>query len=180
MILISFLKITILGAAAVGKTSLRRRFMGEGFQRNYSMTIGADFSVYKMDRYILHIWDLAGQMRFGSIIQQYYAGSVGSIIVFDITRPESFENLDQWIKALIDNNKRIVPIMLLGNKADLRGSEPDEISMEDAEDYAEALTEWSGIKVTYVEASALSGLNVDTAFVRLVREIEIQRADRTE
>ncbi|MFV2014680.1 MAG: Rab family GTPase, partial [Candidatus Heimdallarchaeota archaeon] len=87
---------TLLGDAAVGKTSLRKKFMGEGFKKSYGMTIGADFAVYKMAGYTLHIWDLAGQIRFSRILKAYYVGTVGSLIVFDVTNKESFHNLPSW------------------------------------------------------------------------------------
>ena len=107
--------------------------MGEGFKKSYGMTIGADFSVYKIDDYILHIWDLAGQVRFSQILKEYYIGTVGCLIVFDITNPDSFQNVPTWIEQLVKNNEnKIVPIIIVGNKADLRESGKSSISNEKA------------------------------------------------
>ncbi|MHA1347857.1 MAG: Rab family GTPase [Candidatus Heimdallarchaeaceae archaeon] len=120
-------KISLLGEGAVGKTSLRRIYLGESFKEGYMMTIGADFAVKKMSlnhvEYTLQIWDLAGQQRFSAVREVYYRGTAGALLVFDISRPETYEVLPNWLHELIRNNKnRIVPIVLIGNKADLRCS----------------------------------------------------------
>jgi len=168
----SIYKITLLGDAGVGKTSLRKQFMGEGFKQSYAMTIGADFAVYKIDDYILHIWDLAGQIRFGSIIESYYIGTVGSVLVFDITREESLDNLASWIGELMKHNSdKIVPLILVGNKADLRNKVDNPVDIGFATEYAEELSDWSRFTVPYFEASALTGLNVENVFTTLVEEI---------
>ncbi|MHA1222866.1 MAG: GTP-binding protein [Candidatus Heimdallarchaeaceae archaeon] len=169
-------KITLLGEGAVGKTSLRRRYLGESFKEGYMMTIGADFAVKKMaigqTEYTLQIWDLAGQQRFSAVREVYYRGTAGALLVFDISRPETYEILPNWLHELIRNNKnRIVPLVLIGNKADLRETSPYTVPKNYAQEYADQLSEWSGFYVPYMETSAKTGLNVEKVFTLLTEQI---------
>ncbi len=118
-----FMKLVLCGDGAVGKTALRERYLGRGFSQSYLQTIGADFATTDKDLNIdgknksvqYQIWDLAGQNEFQSIRGSYYEGCFGSLMVFDVTRPESFNNLPNWINELWDNSgKGAVPIVLLG------------------------------------------------------------------
>ncbi|MFX1513985.1 MAG: Rab family GTPase [Promethearchaeota archaeon] len=129
------MKICLLGDGAVGKTSLRERYLGKGFKSGYTMTIGADFAVKESNvdgnEIKFQIWDLAGQPRFSSVRELYYKGSVGGLLVYDCTRPESYQNLDGWIEELWKNNGRgKLPLVLIANKVDLREENPDSISPE--------------------------------------------------
>lgn len=91
-----FLKLTLLGDPAVGKTSLRLRYMGKGFRKQYISTTGTDFSIQFYKNYRLQIWDLAGQDNFKKVIKSYIKGSKGIMLLFDVTNPESLNNLDTW------------------------------------------------------------------------------------
>jgi len=169
-------KVCLLGEGGVGKTSLRYTYLGQGFKKGYSMTIGADFAAKRAEvdgeHITAQIWDLAGQERFEAVRSVYYRGSVGGLLVFDITRPETFSSLPNWITELIqNNNNKIVPFVLIGNKGDLRGQTPNEVNTADAQSYAKSLSDWSGYNVPYVETSALSGINVDDAFITLLRNV---------
>ena len=102
----------------------------------------------------------------------YYRGTAGALLVFDISRPETYSVLPNWLHELIRNNKnRIVPIVLIGNKADLRDSTPHAVPSEYAQEYADQLSEWSGFYVPYMETSAKTGLNVEAVFDSLVQNI---------
>ncbi|MCG3220558.1 MAG: GTP-binding protein [Candidatus Heimdallarchaeota archaeon] len=169
-------KITLLGDGAVGKTSLRKTYLGEGFKDGYSMTIGADFAVKRLriddQDFVAQIWDLAGQQRFSAVREVYYRGTSGCLLVFDISRRSSFENIPSWIAELLKNNSnRVVPIVLIGNKSDLRSTAKDPIMREQAEEYARSLSGWSGFTVPYIETSAKTGENVDEAFKTLLKNI---------
>ncbi len=169
-------KVVLLGEGAVGKTSLRRRYLGEGFKEGYSMTIGSDFSVKRLiidgEEYVAQIWDLAGQQRFEAVRSTYYRGSSGCLLVFDVTNVLSFEMLPKWLEELLRNNdNKIVPLILIGNKSDLRDQVPNCVPRELAEEYARTLTEWSGFEVPYIETSAKTGENVDEAFMVLFKNI---------
>lgn len=173
-------KIVLLGDGAVGKTALRHRYLGEGFKQSYSMTIGADFAVkrVKLDNedIVAQIWDLAGQMRFQTVREVYYQGATGALLVFDISRAQTFEAIPQWINELLENNKsRIVPMVLIGNKSDLRDTpegKENSISYENGLEYAQNLSSWSQFEVPYIETSAKEGDNVEAAFHTLLRNIE--------
>lgn len=169
----SFLvKIVLAGDGAVGKTTLRRRYLGEGFQASYLMTIGADFAVKTVDvseRTIkFQLWDLAGQPRFQVVREMYYRGALGGLLIFDVTRWDSFKNLPHWLEELWRSNGRgAVPVVLVGNKTDLRMEGPDFISQEYGEKYSQdvsTVTQQYGFTVPYIETSAKTGELVDEAF----------------
>jgi len=172
----SILKIILVGDGQVGKTSLRKTFLDEGFKDGYLKTIGADFAVKRLrideKEYIAHIWDLAGQQRFSTVREVYYRGTSGCLLVFDISRRSSFGNIPAWIDELLKNNEnRVIPFVLVGNKSDLRATSKAPILREQPEEYARALSAWSELTVPYIETSALTGENVDNAFDELITNI---------
>ncbi|WP_455139691.1 Rab family GTPase [Candidatus Hodarchaeum mangrovi] len=168
-------KICLLGDGGVGKTSLRERFLGKGFQSGYILTIGADFAVQNLEidnrQYKFQIWDLAGQQRFSAVRTLYYKGSHGAILVFDRTRPDSLYNLENWKKELFNNVGRQVPYVILGNKSDL----PNTIDEEELNNFIEkSQQEIQNIpfRIKYLNTSAKSGENVTEAFSVLGRSIK--------
>lgn len=166
----------LLGEGGVGKTSLRKRYLGEGFDKSYQMTIGADFAAKRMKiegwDITANIWDLAGQIRFKAMRETYYRGVSGGLLVFDISRPDTFEDITKWIGELKKNNHdQIVPIILIGNKSDLRETIDSPVSQEEAIQYSRDLTENHNFEVKYVESSALTGENVEDAFEILIQDI---------
>ncbi|MDH5401121.1 MAG: GTP-binding protein [Candidatus Heimdallarchaeota archaeon] len=166
-------KVVLLGDARVGKTSIRRNYLGESFKENYMVTLGADFAIKRLGTDVIQIWDLAGQPVYKAVRSGYYKGAQGAIFTFDITRPDTFSNVPKWIDEMVGVSERLVPSILVGNKADLRDSTSNPVSVEDASNYAKQLTDWSGFKVPYIESSALTGYNIDDIFASLIREIEI-------
>lgn len=178
-----FLKISLLGDGAVGKTNLRRNYLGQGFSSDHLMTIGADFAATEKTFVIngktfdvtFQIWDLAGQATFSQVRSMYYKGCFGGLLVFDLTRPSSFENLNHWIKEMEKNTGRgTVPFVVLGNKYDLVET-ADEIVVQDSiEKFISELNEKhsdKGFSIKYLDTSALTGLNVDVAFKYLGESI---------
>ncbi|MFW9855464.1 MAG: Rab family GTPase [Candidatus Thorarchaeota archaeon] len=169
-------KIVLAGDGAVGKTSIRRQYLGEGFQEDYQMTIGADLAtknsstIYPGGKQIKFvIWDLAGQPRFDVVRKAYYNSAVGALVVFDVTRLESFQNIVAWMNELWKNNGRgPVPIIILGNKADLRSSEILSVEDKKAQVFVERLSQISrryrGFRIHYLPTSAKTGKNIETAF----------------
>jgi small GTP-binding protein len=169
----SFLmKIVLAGDGAVGKTALRERYLGKGFSSNYMMTIGADFALKEAQirekNIKFQIWDLAGQPRFGTVRSVYYYGCLGALLVFDVTRPDTFTNLESWLDEIFKHNgKGLIPVVLLGNKVDLREQFPNHVTDSQAEEFAANLTnktEAQGFPVRYMPTSAKTGLNVSAAF----------------
>lgn len=163
-------KVVLLGDARVGKTSLVKQFMGKGFNSQYLMTIGADFSLKKIGKHSMLIWDLAGQTGFDTVRKNYYTGSTGAIAIYDITDSKSMEHIERWIDELVENNKRIVPLTLVGNKIDLR-SDQGQITREQGEAFCTKLKNKYGVDVIFIETSALSGENVETMFMNMTDHI---------
>ncbi|MFW9929617.1 MAG: Rab family GTPase [Candidatus Thorarchaeota archaeon] len=167
----------LLGDSGVGKKEIRERYLGRGFQSKYMMTVGADFALKETvidGRPVkFRIWDLAGQQRFNAVRSVYYLGALGGLLVFDVTRRESFERASVWIKELWTNNgKGIIPLVILGNNSDKRDSCPDSISRETALNYANKLSEQTrplGFSVTYYDTNPKTGLNVSRAFEDIAR-----------
>ncbi|MHA2092053.1 MAG: Rab family GTPase [Candidatus Kariarchaeaceae archaeon] len=173
-------KLTLLGDGGVGKTSLRHRYLGEGFKQNYMATIGADFAIKRLDEEgnnIVQIWDLAGQPRFSIVREGYYIGTKGAILVYDISRPETFYSIPNWIAELMDNldDDEPPPMALVGNKADLREEQTNFITVDQGEDYAKELGEWAELEIPHIETSAKTGLNVNKMFKIIVDNINYRQ-----
>lgn len=115
-------KIIALGSASVGKTSITLRFATDKFQDDYKMTLGMNLStrnVKVLDKNIqIAIWDTAGQASFEPLLPLYYRGTLGALIVYDITNRKSFEKVDKWIHD-IKQYAGEIPIIIIGNKTDL-------------------------------------------------------------
>lgn len=176
------MKVCLLGDGAVGKTALRERYLGKQFSSGYVMTIGADFAVKKTQitteegekEVKFQIWDLAGQPRFNSVRELYYKGSHGGLLVFDITRRESFSNLDSWLDELFKNSGRgPIPIAVLGNKVDLRKEADECVTVAEAQEFTENLKNHLQFNcdIPYLETSAKTGENVDKSFTLLATNI---------
>ncbi|MHA2100875.1 MAG: Rab family GTPase [Candidatus Kariarchaeaceae archaeon] len=162
-------KIVICGDIAVGKTSIRRRYLGEGFQTNYILTLGADFAVTNYKDTKLQIWDLAGQEGFQFLLKEYYIGAHAGIVVFDVTNRETLKKLSYWIEnfALTKSGDK-VPMIIVGNKIDLRTADDDTITTNEAVEFVNELSHSLDWKFTYIETSALTGENVRSTFENLI------------
>ncbi|XP_066149588.1 ras-related protein Rab-38-like [Euwallacea fornicatus] len=121
-------KLVVIGDFGVGKTSIINRYTDGEFSSSYKVTIGADFAVKTLEwdeetRINLHMWDIAGHERFGSLTGIFYRHSVGAALVFDLTRPDTFKSIEKWI---LDLRKKVslpggqpIPTILLANKGDI-------------------------------------------------------------
>jgi len=163
-------KVVLLGDGSVGKTSIRQQYLGFGFKSRYSMTIGADFAVKREKENIIQIWDLAGQARFKTVREVYYQNAVGAIVIFDVTKRKTFQSVPKWLKELLTHNKnKIIPIILVGNKIDLRQS--TSVQQEEGIKYAEKLSKWANLDIPYIETSAKTDLNVNKVFATLLKNM---------
>lgn len=119
-------KIILLGNERVGKTSIRRRYMGEKFKNNYIRTIGADFSykqiTHEGELVQFSIWDLSGQHSgdFKILHPLYYRGSLGAIFVYDCLLEESYDAIPKWLsKLMLYVDTPHIPVFIVANKIDL-------------------------------------------------------------
>ncbi|CDQ90935.1 unnamed protein product, partial [Oncorhynchus mykiss] len=98
------LQIIIIGSRGVGKTSLMERFTDDTFCEACKSTVGVDFKIKTVElrgkKIRLQIWDTAGQERFNSITSAYYRGAKGIVLVYDITKQETFDDLPKWMKMI--------------------------------------------------------------------------------
>ncbi|MCO5560602.1 hypothetical protein L7F22_014218 [Adiantum nelumboides] len=160
-------KIVLIGDSAVGKSNLLSRFARNEFHANSKATIGVEFQTQslKIDgrEVQAQLWDTAGQERFRAVTSAYYRGAVGALIVYDITRKLTFDNVVRWLDELRMHSDTILVTMLVGNKRDL--ADLREVSVEEGKAYAEA----EGL--LFLETSALDATNVNTAFHSVVKEI---------
>ncbi|MHA2503022.1 MAG: Rab family GTPase [Candidatus Kariarchaeaceae archaeon] len=165
------LKIVVIGDSAVGKTSLRRRYMGEGFRGSYTATLGSEFSVKKIRETTITLFDLAGDPASKFLRSGYYAGTDGFIVVFDITNRKSFENLEGWFDEIRSNLGNGLKVFILGNKEDLRDMGNDRVEEDEAYEYANRKAKEFDASISFLTTSALTGYNVEVAFNKLIAEI---------
>jgi len=168
----------LIGEGAVGKTSIAKRYLKGEFTHEYKQTLGVDIfsKSTKIDigqrtiRIQWIIWDLAGQPKYKDVRKTFYKGAKGGILVFDVSRKETYEAAMNWANEFIINSGRH-PIVLVGNKIDLREKYPDCVTREEGEKLAKILSKMLGYEVPYVESSALKNINIDEIFNTLGRLI---------
>nr|XP_043610986.1 ras-related protein RABC2a-like [Erigeron canadensis] len=163
-------KILLIGDSGVGKSSLLVSFISDddSFQ-HLAPTIGVDFKIKQLTvggkRLKLTIWDTAGQERFRTLTSSYYRGAQGIILVYDVTRRETFTNLsDIWAKEidLYSTNQDCVK-MLVGNKVD-----------KDTERFVsreEGIALAKELNCLFLECSARTRENVQQCFEELALKI---------
>jgi Ras-related protein Rab-11A len=157
-------KSIVVGDGGVGKTALTLRFSKGFFTEDYKMTIGVDFHVKTISidsnegpiRAKLQIWDTGGQERFSSIRPMYYRGSLGALLIFDLTNSASFDHLPGWIEEVRANVKTEIPLLLVGNKSDL--GDQRAVSLEEINIFTH------NFNLYYMETSAKTGEGVGDCF----------------
>jgi len=161
------LKFVIIGDPAVGKTSLRRTFMGRNFSQNYLPTLGADFSLHEMDYsgYLIKstLWDLSGQPRFEGVHPQYYIGSHSAIVLYDVNTPNPIENLIRWIDTYLNHSNRFdTPILVVQNKIDLLDNNEEVHNKEEHNKRIDQLKIYyqGKLQILSAQTSAKTGENV--------------------
>nr|GLL16505.1 ras-related protein RABA1f [Ipomoea trifida] len=159
-------KVVLIGDSGVGKSNLLSRFTKNEFSLESKKTIGVEFTspILRVDdtKVKAQIWDMAGQERYRAITQTYYRGAVGALLVYDVTRHVTFENVERWLVELRDLTDNIV-VMLVGNKVDLHQLRV--VSTEDAKAFAEKEGTY------FMETSALESLNVENTFTEVLNQI---------
>ncbi|CDH60325.1 ras-related protein rab-2a [Lichtheimia corymbifera JMRC:FSU:9682] len=166
------IKYIIIGDTGVGKSCLLLQFTDKRFMPAHDLTIGVGFGT----RFItvvgdqgakqqikLQIWDTAGQESFRSITRSYYRGAAGALLVYDITRRDTFENLKTWLQDVREHANPNTVVTVVGNKSDLESKR--QVSREEGEQFAREHD------LFFMEASAKSAENVEDAFVKTAQNI---------
>jgi len=198
-------KVLVIGDYAVGKTSLIRRYTEGYFTPNYKLTIGVDFAVKKLPEkemkeqkvneetgevsevetkrppMILQLWDIAGHERFGSMTRVYYKYAIAAVVVFDISRPATFDAVQKWkedvdSKVVLPDGNRI-PCVLLANKIDTVMADDDDTELTNAppglgKDFLEQYAKEQGF-IGWFPTSASKNLGIDEAMDKLADVISV-------
>ena len=167
----SVIKILVLGDPATGKSSVIKRYVQDIFSSHHKSTVGVDFALKQLsvDGQVvrLQLWDIAGQDRFGSIARVYYKDAYGVMLVYDVTRPSTFDTVAKWKKEIDSKvtlpNGRPIPVVLLGNKCDKETGAADVAEMD-------KFCVNNGF-IGWFDTSAKTGDNIKEASEFLVRKI---------
>jgi len=176
-------KVILLGNAGVGKTSLLARYVDGIFSDIYKQTVGANFLIKEIELnqiidklsinsqlkedikkkgFNLYFWDIGGQTDKLFVTEYYFLQAVGAMVVFNVDKRETFDDIDFWISKMKELSGDI-PFILVGNKIDLEDKR--EVNTEEIE----AVAEKYGVK--YFETSAKLNESVDAAFEELSVQI---------
>eukprot|EP01129_Flabellula_baltica_P008945 TRINITY_DN3589_c0_g1_i1.p1 TRINITY_DN3589_c0_g1~~TRINITY_DN3589_c0_g1_i1.p1 ORF type:complete len:223 (+),score=49.45 TRINITY_DN3589_c0_g1_i1:42-710(+) len=164
-------KVLVIGDYAVGKTSIIKRYCEGHFNPQYKLTIGVDFAIKRLtvgdDKdIVLQLWDVAGNERFGTMTALYYKYAIAGLVVFDLSRPATFEAVEHWrddinSKVVLPNGDPI-PLILIANKCDL----PDADIDVDLDEYARE----NGFLACF-KTSAQEDVGIDNGMSFLVENI---------
>ena len=161
------IKCITTGDGGVGKTTLLHRYVEGHFLAETRITLGVDFFLkeVKVDRkkVLLQIWDFGGQEHFRPLLKNYALGARGALLLFDLTRPSSLDQIEQWVDICRRDNPDI-PILFLGTKSDLIDSN----SIDD--NFALMFKEKHNF-FNYLKISSKTGENVNLSFKLLAKEI---------
>lgn len=161
-------KVVMVGESGVGKTNILSRFCRDEFTANSKSTLGVEFATKIIpieDKKIrVQIWDTAGQERYKAITNSYYINAKGALVVYDITKYSSFEQVNKWVNELRNIAGKDIVIILIGNKSDLKNIRA--VPKEEALEKAESL---GGLE--YLETSALNNTHIIDTFNSLTNSI---------
>ncbi|KAM0870954.1 hypothetical protein ACQ4PT_039690 [Festuca glaucescens] len=160
-------KVVLIGDSAVGKSQILARFARNEFSLDSKATIGVEFQtrtlVIDHKSVKAQIWDTAGQERYRAVTSAYYRGALGALLVYDITKRQSFDHIPRWLEELRGHADKNIVIMLVGNKSDLEDERA--VSTEDAKEFAEKEN------LFFLETSAMQATNVENSFQTVLSEI---------
>jgi len=160
-------KTIIIGDSTTGKTNILSKYLHNKFDKASKATIGVELGrktyTIKNNKVDAQIWDTAGQERYRSMTKAYYKGALGALIVYDITKKETFDHVENWIGDLRNSADNKVFIILVGNKNDLE--EARQVSKDSGEMKAKEFG------IAFMETSALNGTNIEQAFQTLIEEV---------
>lgn len=158
------IKIVVVGDSGVGKSNILNRYVHNEFNHDSKATVGVELSTktYKINDAVIkvHLWDTAGQERYKSITAAYYKGAKGAMIIYDLTKTETFKSVDKWYKEIREYGDKTLIAMLVGNKSDLKHLRSVETSSgtEKAKSFG----------IAFMETSAAEATNVEEAFKKII------------
>ena len=158
-------KVVVLGTEAVGKTSLIERFSQKTFNTQYKPTLGTNIIIKELEHenksFKFMLWDIAGQKKWNEVRHLYYKGAQGALLVFDVTRPPTLQDIPTWARDL-QKHSGIIPKVLVANKIDLEMN----VKQKEIDEMKNTIEADDQIKT-----SAKTGKAVDEAFIKLALEI---------
>ena len=162
-------KVLLLGDTTVGKTCFLMKYTDKTLQDIHMATIGLDYRLKTMKLKSgkdikLQIWDTAGQDRFRAITKNYYKGSHGIILIYDVTNLQTFENVKNWVNQIREEASTKVVIYIAANKIDMETER--KVTKQEGESLAQELG------FPFMETSAKSGININETFEDLVERID--------
>ena len=161
-------KFIIVGDSSVGKSNILLRFSRNVFDPGHQATLGIEFAnkhlIYNNTGYLIQIWDTAGQENFRSVTRAYYKASAVAMVVYDITKEETFQHIQTWLKDCKELAPRTVLLILVGNKSDLEDQRV--ISKERGENLAKENN------MMFFETSALNGNGIEEAFKKSIEVVD--------
>lgn len=163
------LSVVVIGDTGTGKSCLLLQFVDRRFSASHDLTIGVDFGCRvielgeKKERIKLQIWDTAGQESFRSIARSYYRDAAGALLVYDVTRRDTFQHLQRWLQETRQFSNPAICITVVGNKIDLTSRRA--VQTTEGRQFAQD----NGLG--FIEASAKTSEGVDDAFLRLADRI---------
>lgn len=163
------------------------RFCEGKFLSNLSTTLGVDFKMKLIDvdgkSTAVQLWDTCGQERYRSIAKSYFRRADGVILMYDCTYERSFLNIREWISTIEESTDKKIPIILIGNKTDLReNAKKDGKKIVENEDGLRLSKEY---QTQFIETSAKDGINIQESLIELTRvmrcneDIEVKSAGIT-
>ncbi len=169
--MVQTLKIVIAGEGAVGKSSFLNMVINNTFSETSEMTRGVDFYSAKVamqidgESYELILWDFGGQDHFRDILHDFVDGASGAMLLFDLSRFNTLDRLEEWIEML--TKFAPIPILILGTKFDLVDSEVDSYFDEMLSKIVDAYD----VIFDYLKISSKTGYNIRKPFELLVRRL---------
>ena len=170
------IKVGCFGESSVGKTYFSRKYVGDPNIDFVISTIGVEYFTRKKmlsngKKYKITIYDTAGQERFRSFCMNSIRPCDGFILMYDITKRDTFELISKWIEDIFEIKEKDCPFILIGNKCDLKNIR--EVSEE------EGLKAAENYHTEYFETSAKKGINVEKAFEGLLNKIIIKKEKKS-
>lgn len=165
----ALIKVVLLGAIGVGKSSILKRYVNQDFHENEPSSMGAGFLskrvTYQNKTYRFQIWDTAGQEKYAPLAVMYYRDAQVILLIYDITSKDSFNQLKEWYEEVKSKGPKDIVVAIVGNKIDL--NEKEEVSQAEATEFARSIPAF--LKLT----SAKENIGIDELFTNIIEELDL-------